>query len=201
MSRLFADSLFNAMEKIDPAPGMLLLASPGLASDDFARSVILLLEHNEMRSFGVNLVARSDIAIGNVLPEWIDLVAKPKVLYIGGPINQQAVVGVGVTKPDVDIAQHDCLTRLANRLVHIDLHTPPQQLDDLIQEMRMFVGYAEWAPGQLAEEIECGEWYVTPALPSDVTAAGVVDVWGSIMRRQPMPLPLFSTYPEEITDN
>lgn len=201
MADLFADRLFNAMDRNEPAPGMLLVAAPGLASDEFSRSVIMLLEHNPSTTFGVNLAARSDVAVFNVMPEWAPLAAKPQALYIGGPLNQQAVVGLGVTKPGVEIAEHPYFNRLANRLVHVDLRSDPEQIKDHVQGMRMFAGYAEWVPGQLQEEIERGDWYVAPALPSDVIAPGSVDIWGDVMRRQPMPLPLYSTYPDEVSEN
>ena len=66
---------------------------------------------------------------------------------------------------------------------------------------RLFAGYAEWGPGQLSEEIERGDWYVAPALAQDVLTPGAADLWGDVMKRQPMPLPLYSTYPANIDDN
>ncbi|WBT08775.1 YqgE/AlgH family protein [Corynebacterium sp. SCR221107] len=201
MAHLYGDRLFNAVEKNDPAPGMLLVAAPGLADENFSRSVILLLEHNEATSFGVNIASRSDVAVFNVMPEWAPLVAKPQALYIGGPLSQQAVVGLAVTKSGVDISSHRFFNRLANRLVHVDLRAKPEQIQDLVEGMRMFAGYAEWSPGQLDAEIARGDWFVAPALPSDVIAPGSVDVWGDVMRRQPMPLPLYSTYPHDVSEN
>ncbi len=34
---------------------------------------------------------RSEVAVFNVLPEWLPVVAKPQALYIGGPLNPPAV--------------------------------------------------------------------------------------------------------------
>ncbi|ALF58456.1 YqgE/AlgH family protein [Corynebacterium pseudotuberculosis] len=198
---MYADRLFNAMERNQPAPGMLLIAAPSMEDPVFARSVILLLEHNEATTFGVNLASRSDVAVFNVMPEWAPLVSKPQALYIGGPFNQQGVIGIGVSAPGVDIVSHPHFNRLANRLVHVDLRTQPEDVAADLSGLRLFAGYAEWEPGQLNEEIEKGEWYVAPALSSDVTAAGNVDVWGDVMRRQPMPLPLYSTYPMDVSEN
>lgn len=198
---MYADRLFNAMERNEPAPGMLLIAAPSMESSVFARNAILLLEHNEVTTFGVNLASRSDVAVFNVMPEWAPLVSKPQALYIGGPLNQQGVVGLGVTAPGVDIAAHPHFNRLANRLVHVDLRAQPEGIAADLSGLRLFAGYAEWEPGQLNEEIEKGEWYVAPALSSDVIAAGSVDVWGDVMRRQPMPLPLYSTYPMDVSEN
>ncbi|AGT06781.1 hypothetical protein cgp_3414 [Corynebacterium glutamicum MB001] len=201
MSDFYADRLFNAMERNEVAPGMLLVAAPDMASEDFERSIVLIIEHSPATTFGVNISSRSDVAVANVLPEWVDLTSKPQALYIGGPLSQQAVVGLGVTKPGVDIENSTSFNKLANRLVHVDLRSAPEDVADDLEGMRFFAGYAEWAPGQLNEEIEQGDWFVTPALPSDIIAPGRVDIWGDVMRRQAMPLPLYSTFPSDPSDN
>lgn len=201
MSDFYADRLFNALERNQPAPGMLLVAAPGMLSEEFNRSVVLIIEHNEQLTFGVNLASRSDLAVFNVMPEWLPTVAKPQALYIGGPLNQQSVVGLAMTKAGVDIDEAPQLSRLANRLAHVDLRAEPSSVVDLVEGMRLFAGYAEWAPGQLDGEIERGDWYVTPALPTDVIVPGRTDLWGDVIRRQQMPLPLFSTFPADLADN
>lgn len=197
----YADRLFTALERTDPEPGTLLVAAPGMVSPEFARTVVLLLEHTTDHTLGVILNRRSELAVANVMPDWVDAVAKPQALYIGGPVGPQAAIGVGVVKNRVDLEAAPQLTRVANRVVYVDMRQDPFGLNELIDGMRIFVGYAEWEPGQLDEEIERGDWYVAPALPADVIAAANVDLWGDVLRRQPMPLPLFSTYPATIDDN
>ena len=201
MSDFYADRLFNALERNEPEPGMLLVAAPGMLSDEFNRSVVLIIEHNEHLTFGVNLASRSDLAVFNVMPDWLPAVAKPQALYIGGPLNQQSVVGLAMTKAGVDMDEAPQLNRLANRLAHVDLRAEPGDIAGLVEGMRLFAGYAEWAPGQLDEEIERGDWYITPALPTDVIVPGRTDLWGEVMRRQQAPLPLFSTFPADLADN
>ena len=178
-----------------------MLAAPGMLSSEFARTVVLIIEHNLEHTLGVVLNRRSEVAVANVLPEWLDYVAKPQALYLGGPLGPQAAIGVGVTTSGTVIEDHLEFTRLANRLVHVDLRTDPAMLDGLLEGVRIFAGYAEWAPGQLDDEIERGDWYVAPALPSDVIAPAGTDLYSDIMRRQPMPLPLFSTFPADVDDN
>ncbi|WKD58424.1 hypothetical protein CAPI_09505 [Corynebacterium capitovis DSM 44611] len=197
----YADRLFNAMERADPEAGSILVAAPGMESPEFMRSVVLILENGAGGTLGVILNRRTETAVHNILPEWVDLVAKPQALYSGGPLAPQSAVAVGVTKNGVAIEDHPQLSRLANRLAHIDLRVEPSEVADLIDALRFFAGYAQWAPGQLDDEIERGDWFVAPALPSDVIAPGGVDLWGDVMRRQAMPLPLFSTFPADIGDN
>lgn len=198
---MFADRLFNALERNEPVAGSLLIAAPGMLSPEFARSVILVIENSESMTFGVNLAARSDVAVFNVLPDWLPVVAKPQALYIGGPLNQQSVVGLAMTQQGVNMDHHVHLNRLAPRLAHVDMRVDPEQLAEQVEGVRLFAGYAEWEPGQLDEEIDRGDWFVAPALAQDVLTPGVADLWADVMKRQPMPLPLYSTFPADVEDN
>lgn len=198
---MYADRLFKALERNEPARGQLLIAAPGMRSPEFARSVVLILEHNAQMTFGVVLTQRSEVAVFNVLPEWLPLVTKPQALYIGGPLNQQSVLGLGTTQPGVTFDEDDVLSKIAPRLALVDLRAEPSELEGRLAGMRLFAGYAEWAPGQLEEEIADGDWYVAPALAQDVLTPGPADLWGDVMKRQPMPLPLFSTFPRSADAN
>ena len=197
----YADRLFNALERVDPEPGMLLIAAPGMLSPDFGRTVVLVLEHDADHTLGVVLNRRSEVAVANVMPGWEELAAKPQAVHIGGPVSPESAVGLGVTKAGVDISATTHLNRLANRLVLLDLNASPADLEPVVDGIRIFAGYAEWAPGQLDEEIERGDWFIAPALPSDVVAPAAADLWGDVMRRQAMPLPLFATFPANLEDN
>ncbi|MBA4505735.1 YqgE/AlgH family protein [Corynebacterium sanguinis] len=197
----YADRLFNGLERGEPAPGMLLLAAPGMLSPEFARTVVLIVDHGIDSTLGVILNSRSEIAVHNAMPEWVDLVAAPQAMYRGGPVGATSMVGIGVTSSGVLIDDQPVLTRLANRLAQVDLRAEPQEVAPAVDSMRLFLGYAEWAPGQLDEEIERGDWFIAPALPSDVVAPAAADLWGDVMRRQAMPLPLYATFPANLDDN
>ena len=85
----YADRLFNGLERGEPAPGMLLLAAPGMLSPEFARRVVLIVDHGLDSTLGVILNSRSEIAVHNAMPEWVDLVAAPQAMYRGGPVGRQ----------------------------------------------------------------------------------------------------------------
>ena len=196
----YADRLFNALERVDPEPGMLLVSAPGMFSPEFARTVVLVLEHDADHTLGVVLNRRSEVAVANVMDAgWAELAAKPQAVHIGGPVSPESAVGLGVTAAGAP--ENPYLNRLANRLVLVDLNASPLEVSELLDGIRIFAGYAEWAPGQLDDEILRGDWFITPALPSDVVAPAGADLWGDVMRRQAMPLPLLATFPAHLEDN
>ncbi|APT93546.1 hypothetical protein CPHO_12315 [Corynebacterium phocae] len=191
--------LFVDLERNEPAAGQLLIAAPG--KRDHPRSVFLIVEHSDQLTFGVDLTTRSEIAVFNVLPEWLPVVAKPQAFYIGGPLNQQNVMGFGMSATGIKPEDHPELNKIAPRLVYVDMRADPEKLKSLVSGLRLFAGFQEWGPGELAAEIEEGGWYVAPALPQDVIAPGGADLWADVMKRQPMPLPLYSTFPAEPEGN
>lgn len=205
---LYGDRLFSSLERNEPAAGMLLLAAPGMPSPEFARSVIFLIEHDEHGTLGVDLTQRSQTPVHNVLEPWAPLMTSPPVLYIGGPVNQTQPVCVGVVRngatlrdaPDAATGA-PVMERIAHRFALVNLGVEPGQVRDCIDGARIFAGYAGWDPGQLDDELDRGDWYVAPALPSDVLAPAAADIWGDCMRRQSWPLPLYGTYPVDVRDN
>lgn len=201
MSDFYADRLFNALERNEVAPGMLLVSAPDMESEDFVRSVILVVRASPTIVFGVNLAARTGIAVANALPTWTEVAAQPQELYMGGPSGQDMVMGLGITKVGVNADSGLAVNRLANRIVHVDLSASPEDMKEGLVGVRFFIGFAEWSTRELQSEIDSGDWYVAPALPSDILAPANVDVWGEVLRRQAMPLPLYSTFPEDPRDN
>ena len=198
---LFADRLFNALDRQPPAAGMLLVAAPGMLAPEFARSVVFIIEHGADGTLGVDLTARSETPLHNVLPEWESLASAPKVLYVGGPVQRTLPLCLGVSKIGADAEANDWLEPLVNRFVMVNLNGTAEEVTEDLDGARVFAGYSGWDPGQLHDEIERGDWYVTPALPSDLLAPGRVDLWGAVMRRQEMPLPLYASFPVSVRSN
>ena len=62
----YADRLFNALERVEPEPGMLLVSAPGMFSPEFARTVLLVLEHDVDHTLGV--VLNRVKALGKAVP-------------------------------------------------------------------------------------------------------------------------------------
>ncbi|MEJ5928496.1 YqgE/AlgH family protein [Corynebacterium sp. H128] len=204
MEDFFADRLFRALELGDIAPGSVLLAAPGIDLDFRSRTAVLIVEQTPERTLGITLNKRGDVAVANVMEQLVPLVAAPQAFYVGGDENLDSVVALGVLKAGLtpaDIASAPFLRYLAHRIVVVDLRAPLAQLQQYVESVRLFAGYLEWQGDRLEEELGQGYWYATPALASDVIAPGAVDLWAEILRRQPMPLPLFATFPSDLEDN
>lgn len=191
---LFGDRLFHAMDKRDPMAGSLLVAAPDMPDPNFQRTILYVVEHDHAGSLAVVLTRRSETPVEEVLPAWSDLCASPSVFHIGGPVKPDTGIALTVMGSANDGIGNSGLQRIDGRVHVVDLDTDPDLLAGRVEGMRVFVGYTGWSPGQLQDELDRGDWYVAPSLPSDLLEPARVDLWGQVLRRQEMPLPLYATY-------
>ena len=181
--------------------GTLLLANTDLLEPTFRRSVIYVVEHNDGGTLGVILNRASEMAVYNVLPQWSDLVAKPKSMFIGGPVKRDSALCLGILRVGADPEGMPGLRHVAGRIVMVDLDAEPDAVADVVEGVRIFAGYSGWTTGQLEGEIERDDWIVLSALPSDVLVMPRVDLWSRVLRRQPMPLAMLATHPIDLSRN
>lgn len=181
--------------------GTLLLANTDLLEPTFRRSVIYIVEHNDGGTLGVVLNRPSETAVYNVLPRWAKLAAKPKTMFIGGPVKRDAALCLATLRAGVESAGVPGLRHVQGRVVMVDLDTDPEPLAPVLEGVRIFAGYSGWTIGQLEGEIERDDWIVLSALPSDVLIEPRVDLWARVLRRQPLPLSLLATHPIDVSRN
>lgn len=177
------------------------MASTDLAEPTFRRTVIYIIEHNDAGSLGVVLNRMSQTAVHNLLPAWTDTAARPKAIFVGGPVKQDSALCLGVVRPGVSINHLPALRHVEGRVVLVDLDADAEELAAALSGVRIFAGYAGWGIGQLGDELRTGSWIVAPSLPDDVLAPAETDLWSQVLRRQPWPLPLLSTHPIELEKN
>lgn len=174
------------------ATGRLLVALPALDDPNFARSVVLVLEHDEEGALGLVLNRPTTTPIDEVLHGWSSLAAEPANLYGGGPVEPQAVVGLAVARgratPGVGIT---------DRIRTVDPTDDPALLAGEVERARIFAGYSGWAPGQLEAELAQDAWLVVDAAPDDVVSARPEDLWHTVMGRQEGSAKLMGTFPDD----
>lgn len=145
-------------KNIEPANGKLLIAEPFLSDPNFARTVILICEHGAEGTVGFILNHATELTLGDLLPGFYTPLLQ---VYQGGPVQMDtlhmlhrkpkefggSMVSNGVYWGGSYEALQDAIS--TNEYQPIDL--------------RLFVGYAGWSPGQLEKELEAGSWIVTDA--------------------------------------
>jgi putative transcriptional regulator len=187
-------------QDLDPQAGRLLVATPLLGDPNFRRTVILVVEHEEVQgTLGVVLNRPTEIPVGQVLDQWTDLVTDPPMLFSGGPVARNSALALAMVPGSDEPAGWRALdgAPALARLGLLDLDTPPGVLEQAIQSLRVYAGYAGWSPGQLESEIGEGAWHVVAAEPGDIFAPDPDALWRTVLRRQEGDLAFLATYPDD----
>jgi putative transcriptional regulator len=156
--------------------GYLLIASPRLADDWFAQSVVLVLDQNDEETFGVILNRPTKETVSELWNEVGDIpCAKGDPVFAGGPADGPVIV----LHQDEDAADLPVVPQ-------VFLSVEKQHLEELVHQddrpQRMFVGTSGWTKGQLEREIAHGDWLLLPATDELIFAAPE-EQWQIAMRQ------------------
>ncbi len=173
--------------------GRLLVATPQITEGVFARSVILMLEHDETGAQGVILNRPLESGVDAILPGWQLVASEPSAVFQGGPVGLDSAIGL--VRLGSQPAAADGIRMLFDGIGVVDLDADPDVVAPLVCGMRVFVGYAGWSPGQLDGELTRGSWFVVDALTDDAFTLDPRHLWRVVLRRQPSGLALLSTLP------
>lgn len=182
-------------------PGTLLVAAPTMLDDNFRRTVVFIIDHRDEGTLGVVLNRPSEVPVDDVLPKWSGYVAQPPSVFVGGPVEKKTALCLAALRTGQQAAEVPGVIAVRGPMALVDLDTDPEELAQKVRGMRVFAGYAGWDTGQLAGEIERGDWLIVPALPSDVLDPPGRDLWGRVLRRQGVPTALLATHPGDLQRN
>jgi putative transcriptional regulator len=175
------------------AVGRLLVANPLLPDPNFDRTVVLILAYNDEGALGLVLNRPSQTDLGTPLPKWLKLAADPAVVFVGGPVQHQAVICLARAPGDAPGGWKAVTAEVGT----MDLDADPDGIGPGISSVRVFAGYAGWGSGQLEGEIEAGAWWVVDAQPEDPFSEEPDLLWKRVLRRQRGVLALVSAYPDD----
>jgi putative transcriptional regulator len=178
---------------IVPVPGVLLVAPPMMLDPNFRRSVVLLCEHSPEGSFGLILNRPLALALSEVLD---GLHQGDAPLSLGGPVQQNTLHFlhrhgdlVSDAIPIFDGVHWGGDFEAIKVLVQAEAASP--------QNLRFFLGYAGWSPGQLEEEIEAGGWFLAYADDVLVFPEEPDTLWRTVLRRMGGEYALLSNFPDD----
>ncbi len=128
-----------------------------MTDPNFKRSVVLLTEHDAEGTVGYVLNQKSNLLLNDVLSDCWE--ARFPV-YIGGPVANDTLHFI-----------HNCYDRMnSGEMIRENVYWGGnfETLKLLINnnmiredEIRFFIGYSGWSPGQLEKEIKDNSWLVT----------------------------------------
>jgi len=172
-----------------PQKGRVLVAEPFLQDSYFKRSVVLITEHNEEGTLGFVLNNPIDFKINEIIKDFPDV---DSLVSIGRTDTVHYLHTLGHEIPD-------CEEVMENIFWGGDLDSVRKGLGDGgIQhyQIRFFVGYSSWYPGQLDREIAENSWLVTEIDGLDIMHGTDFRLWEKVLSQEEERYRMWTRYPE-----
>jgi putative transcriptional regulator len=158
------------------AVGNLLVAAREIGDPNFRETVVVLVSYGtKAGAAGFVVNRRTDVPVRRVLPDLLIPRGTQPVAYDGGPVSRKEPRGLWRSPLPLDVA---------NRVLpDTVLLGSPAALDQAIaagatgDQLRVYLGYAGWSPGQLEREIARGDWHVMPGDSAIVFSPEPEGVW------------------------
>jgi putative transcriptional regulator len=156
--------------------GHFLVASRHLRDANFARSVVLMIQHDHQGAVGVVINRPSDKTVREVWEHiGYDPCDRDDHVFIGGPVPGP-LLALHAVEP---YSEHEVLPGL-----FISKHR--DALDLIVRKrdlpFRLYSGQAGWGSGQLESELDAGGWLFTRADKADVFADHAT-IWKKVTQR------------------
>jgi putative transcriptional regulator len=135
---------------------ILLIARDNLPDSDFTDSIVLVMNNLGPAPVGIIINRPMAIPVSRLFPDLQRLANVPDKVYFGGPVDLESVWFLfrATAPPEHAVQACDGVYLSADWQLLLRLLGRDKPMDGL----RIFVGHAGWAPGQLEAEIERHDW-------------------------------------------
>lgn len=162
------------------ARGKFLIARRGMKDGRFAQTVILIFEHSDMGAGGLIINRPAAITVKDALPKMDTGKVADKNIHIGGPVASNTLFML-IRSPN---QPEGSLHVVGDIFISTKIETLTNAASDdrLAANVRIYAGYAGWAPNQLDREMLHNDWYLTDADAAAVFDSKADDIWPALMR-------------------
>ena len=160
--------------------GLFLLDGGGLGGSCFHRSVVLVCEHTPEGALGLVLTRPGSLLLEDSLPGEVPAPFRGVRLFDGGPVQPTALSYLHGNPGHL----------LGNVLPQLTVGHQIEELQELMNSgspglrLKVFSGYAGWAPGQLDDEMRQNSWLTAPADLPLVFDVPPEDLWKRLLRQR-----------------
>lgn len=177
--------------------GQLLLDAGDLSGSFFARSVVLICQHDADGAFGLIVNRAAAQKFGQVIPRDMPGAIKEQPLFIGGPVQPTAMsyLHSDAFLPDANVIEGLSVGHSLEELLEIGGDFSPTR------KLKTFAGYTGWASGQLENEMTRKAWIAHPATLDLVFDSEPEKLWQRILRTKGWRNRLIAEIPEDPSQN
>ncbi len=153
---LAVSSLAASTPDATPLTALMLVARDDLPDPNFSDSIVLVMNNLAPGPVGIIVNRPTRMPVSHLFPDLKRLANVPDKVYFGGPVELESVWFLfrAAKPPQHALQACDGVYLSSDRQLLLQLLGRDKPMDGL----RIFVGHAGWAPGQLEVEIERRDW-------------------------------------------
>ena len=173
--------------------GQLLLDNGKLQGSFFHRTVLLVCQHDAEGAFGLVLNRSTENKVGEALVADLPAVFKQQPLFLGGPVQPQALsyLHTDTFLPDANVMTNLSLGNSLDGLLELG------ESFSQSQQVKIFAGYSGWSPGQLDAEMKRDTWLTHPASLELVFNTEAEKLWPAILKEKGWQYRLLAEGPDD----
>jgi len=184
--------------RVIPAAGQLLLSEPFMLDPNFKRTVVMVCEHIEDGgTVGFILNRPLKIKVSDAL---VDFEGIDNELFYGGPVAQDTLHY---------LHRHGDLIEDSMQIID-DIYWGGnfEQLNNMLKagtiestDVKFFLGYSGWSPGQLEAEMEDSSWIISQARSQYIFNTSDKELWKKVLSDMGGEYRQLVNYPEDPSMN
>lgn len=182
-----SNSLFSTFSSAEPSKkmesnlhkGVFLVASEKLSSSPMGKIVIYITQHDHAGTTGFIVNRPTQLKINKAFPKTNASNSTNNMLYFGGPLHTTFLFLI--TQTQFSHGLHPIINDIyfgAGEQVTMRLRS-----DNKRDKIRTYAGFMNWGPEQLDEEINKGDWILTPAPLEQLFSQDTSTLWQSLYKQ------------------
>mgnify|MGYP001189968805 CR=1 FL=1 len=164
------------------APGTFLAAGPDLADPNFLHAVVLMCRHTDEGAYGLVINRPSELVAREVLQGHVELAKSAARMFVGGPVSLESLQVLHRAPARIqggeELADGLWIGGDLDDIARYLLEAPA----DAERDVRLFMGYSGWGPGQLEFELAALSWLPAPGSLGSVFSLDPKGVWRDVVR-------------------
>ncbi len=182
--------------KVAPKKGRVLVSEPFLQDTYFNRALVLVTDYTKDGCVGFVLNKPLNIKVNEVIA---DFAFCGSTVSIGGPVSTNTIHYLHTLGHFIPNSVH-ILDNIYWGGDFDFLKTGIQSGEIQPEEVRFFLGYSGWQPGQLEKELEQNSWIITE-IQSPQIMQPTTDVWKDTLSQLGDKYKIWSNFPENPSQN
>ncbi|MBQ6771880.1 MAG: YqgE/AlgH family protein [Bacteroidales bacterium] len=183
---------------LEPKQGNILISEPLMNDFHFGRSVVLLIDHDEVEgSFGVIINKKLNASVSQIVDGFPDF---ESAVYLGGPVADNQLFFIhtlGPLIPDSDPILEGLYWGGDSNTLKTLISTGIANENNI----RFYLGYAGWDSGQLVSELVRNSWLVSDISAKQFFSVGPERMWQTFVNQMGSHYEMWSRFPKNAEDN